>query len=134
MVCPPERGGHRAGDDNRRLQISVEVGRVEDAEFRTVVTRGPEATTIEVIGELDTFTARELSRSVDEALAHGDRVLIFDLAKVSLGDSSGLGVLGATLKRPRPRGGRMSLRRVRPPAQRILEVTGLTKVFDIDAG
>ena len=107
---------------------------MDGAEFRAVVTRAPEATTIEVIGELDTFTARELTRSVDKVMACGDRRLVFDLGRMALTDSSGLGVLVATLKRLRTSGGTMRLRRVRPPARRIFEVTGLTKVFDIDAG
>ena len=102
------------------------------AEFRTVVTRDPDATTIEVIGELDTFTARKLRHCIDMALKHGDRFLVFDLGRMSLVDSSGLGVLVGTDKHLRTHGGRMRLRGVRPPARRVLEVTGLTKVFDIE--
>ena len=104
------------------------------AQFHTVVTREPDGTTIEVIGELDTFAARKLRHCVDQVLRQGDRMLIFDLGTTSFLDSSGLGVLVDTLKHLRRHGGKMTLRNVPTSARRVLEVTGLTKVFAIDDG
>ena len=48
-------------------------------------------------------------------------------------DSSGLGVLVATLKHIRERDGELILKGLDQPAMRVFEITGLTTLFTIEA-
>ena len=88
---------------------------------------------VAVHGELDLDGAPELRRALIEAIdEHPGRPLVVDLEGVDFIDSAGLGVLVGGLKRAQGRRGRA--RAGGAPASsviRVLELTGLTRVFEI---
>lgn len=87
--------------------------------------------TLRVSGEVDLYTAPALR---DDALAairlHGTNLRI-DLADVSFMDSTGIEVLLATRRRAELEGGSLTLCSPTAAVRRIIEVTGLDKVFTI---
>jgi anti-anti-sigma factor len=85
-------------------------------------------TVIEIVGEIDAAVAPAMRKMLDGALTPQ---VIFDLRQVSFMDASGLGVLGAALRRGRSMGG--TVRLVGPGARvtRTLQITGLDKVLAI---
>ena len=87
---------------------------------------------VAVHGDLDVDGAPELRRALVEAIdEHPGRQLILDLEGVDFIDSAGLGMLVAGLKRAKDRGGDLVLVATGQNVLRILEVTGLTRVFEI---
>jgi anti-sigma B factor antagonist len=82
-------------------------------------------------GEVDLFTAPKLKEGLIDALDNGTKKLMIDLEQVEFMDSSGIGVLIGTLRRVNERDGSLALVCSKGPVLRVLEVTGLNKVFDI---
>ena len=80
-----------------------------------------------VTGETDALRAAFLS------LAETPRVIL-DLAKVSIVDAHGLGVLIDLRQRTLAKGARFELMNVSQPLRRIFEITRLDSVFDITYG
>jgi anti-sigma B factor antagonist len=89
--------------------------------------------TLVVAGELDMYTAPRLREALVELAARGALVVTVDLAGVTFVDSTALGVLVGGLKRLRQCNGDLVLRSPRPGALKVLEMTGLTRVFTIAA-
>jgi anti-anti-sigma factor len=82
------------------------------------------------IGELDASWGRELRDLMTEvAELHGNR-LIVDLAGVGFVDSTAIGVLTGGWKRARNAGGDVRLAGANAFVRRVLDITGLGKVFD----
>jgi anti-sigma B factor antagonist len=80
-----------------------------------------------VTGETDVLRTAFLS------LAETRRVIL-DLAKVSIVDAHGLGVLLDLRQRTLTKGARFELMNVSQPLRRIFEITRLDSVFDITYG
>lgn len=94
---------------------------------------------IRLSGELDVASAPRLRQGVLDLLArpdvtngHGPTVVL-DLRDVDFVDSTGLGVMVGLLKRLRSDGGELVLRGVRPTTSKVLEMTGLDRVFPIES-
>jgi anti-sigma B factor antagonist len=83
-------------------------------------------------GEIDIATAPRLRECLAE-VPDGSRVVIVDLSEVTFLDSTGLSVLVGGWKRfsSEDKGAELRLVVVRPVIQRVLDVTGLAKVFSI---
>jgi anti-sigma B factor antagonist len=83
-------------------------------------------------GELDLYSARELEAAV---LALSDRwpsaQVVLDVGEVTFVDSTGLGVIVRGMRRFRAHGGDVALRGPSHQTMRVLELTGLTEVFEI---
>lgn len=82
-------------------------------------------------GELDLGVADYFRRSVEEALClHKARNLVFNLAKLTFVDSTGLGVLLGRYKRVVKSNGKVFI--VSPQAQvrKILELSGLLNIME----
>jgi anti-sigma B factor antagonist len=103
------------------------------AGFGTVVeTDGADGVAVvRVIGELDSATAPRLREELIGLINRGIRSVTVDLARLDFIDSTGLGVLVSAMKRLREHGGDLVLQSPKPSAMRVLEITGLTKVFAI---
>ena len=86
-----------------------------------------------VSGEVDLDTAPALREQLVDLFQQGDRRIVLDMAQVEFLDSTGLGVLVAALKRFRSAGGDIVLRDISPREQRLFELTGLTRIFTIEA-
>ncbi len=82
-------------------------------------------------GELDAETAGDFQNQVDELLKAGWRYFVIDLHKVPFVDSSGLSALVRLYKRVRIGEGDVRLAQVSPSVMKILELTRLSRVFDI---
>ena len=66
-------------------------------------------TILSVAGELDLQTSPQLTAAINDALEDGPPLLALDLASVPFMDSSSLGVVVASLKRVREKGGDLAL-------------------------
>lgn len=88
---------------------------------------------MEVVGEIDVYTAPELRRRIGELVDSGYRHLVIDLDQIRFFDSTGLGVLAGGLKRVRARRGSLRLVCTREQVLRPFRITGLHKVFAIHA-
>lgn len=69
-------------------------------------------------------------RRIDEVLAAGHVKILLDLADVTYIDSSGVGMLAATLKAARARHGDIRLLRVSSKGQRLLSLLRLKTLFE----
>lgn len=88
---------------------------------------------VEPRGEIDAYTAPRFKEEMVRVMQEGKARLIVDLSKVSFMDSSGLGVLVSVLKRTRDLDGALRIVCSEERLLKIFRITGLTKVFDIDA-
>ena len=109
---PPPRGG-------RGRQLSV----------RQELTEG--TATVVITGELDLTTTPALARHLEQILAQGPRRLVIDLTHVTFIDVAAARLIsGATGLRPGT--GRPVLRRPSPEARRVLELTGLDALCELE--
>lgn len=84
---------------------------------------------LQVIGEVDVYTAPMLREQIRKLAATGAVHLIADLGRVDFLDSTGLGALVGGLRRLRQAGGSLALVISTPRILRIFQITGLTKAF-----
>lgn len=94
-------------------------------------TRPDGVVVVEVSGEVDVYTAGELRDSIDGEITVGHVRLVLDLTHVSFIDSTGLGVLVGRLKLVRDRAGILHLVCRGERVLKIMQITGLDKVFTI---
>ena len=99
-----------------------------------VETRTPQegVAVIALDGEVDVYTSPRLKQEMVDLLNRGLVHLVVDLNNVKYLDSTGLGVLIGGLKRARERDGDLRLICDNMRILRIFDITGLTKIFDID--
>jgi anti-sigma B factor antagonist len=100
-------------------------------DFSIATTKDGNVADIVIAGELDMYTAPQLRDTLVELTATGVRQVTVDLAGVNFVDSTALGVLVGGLKRLRQADGDLALRAPRPSALKVMEMTGLTRVFTI---
>lgn len=101
----------------------LELDRRQDAQGRDVVA---------VRGEIDVATSPALRDELYSTIDQGSRALVVDLSRLSFIDSSGLGVLVASLKHMREVDGELILSGLDHPALRVFEITGLTQLFTME--
>lgn len=90
-------------------------------------------TTLVVQGEVDAFTAPQLREKL-MPLCRENREVYLDLSKVEYMDSTGLGVLIGAYKSLRSHDGRLVLTGMNPRLSRLLRITGLSEIIDIEDG
>ena len=100
-----------------------------ELDFQLDVVAAPDRTVVSVGGELDVATAPELQAAITDALAR-DVPLVLDATGVTFMDSTGLAGLLAI--RSDGAGDRELVLRPSPAVRRILELTGITGIFQID--
>lgn len=88
---------------------------------------------ITVAGELDVYTAPNLSEVISELVQEGVYHLVIDLTGVEFLDSTGLGVMVAGLKKVRAHDGSLRLVCNQDRLLKTFRITGLSTVFDIGA-
>lgn len=94
---------------------------------------GDSVAVINVQGEVDVYTAPKLREEIHKQLDQGATKIVVDLTNVAYMDSSGLGVLIGALKRAREENGDLVVASPNPRISRILDVTGLSKIFNVQA-
>jgi anti-sigma B factor antagonist len=86
---------------------------------------------VDVTGDLDMATAPALRQSILQLLSTGTRRIAVDLTATDFVDSTGLGMLVASLKRVRTHDGELVVICPEPRLRRIFELTELVSVFGL---
>jgi anti-sigma B factor antagonist len=86
---------------------------------------------IEVDGEVDLYSAPDLKEHTARVIDAGNKCVIIDLTRVTLVDSTGLGVLVSSLKRLRAARAELLLVVTDYDIERLFEMTGLDGMFRI---
>jgi anti-sigma B factor antagonist len=81
--------------------------------------------------DIDTATVWELKPQLLAALREHGPTLIVDMEAVQFIDSTGLGMLVSILKEARNAGGTVRLINLTREVMRLLQITGLERVFEI---
>lgn len=88
-------------------------------------------TVLELDGDLDAEAGPGVYLQFQRVLSRGQTNFLFDLDRVHLVDSAGLGVLVRCYRDVRARGGMVGLLKVPDPIERILEFTRLNTILQI---
>ena len=99
--------------------------------FGLLVSQAADQAVIDIRGELDVYTAPQLREQLASLFDQGARHVVVEMGQMDFIDSTGLSVLVAALKRLRENEGDLTLRSPKANALKILEITGLNRVFDI---
>ncbi len=113
-------------DDSSRADPHVDV-----AEFTVAVTQEAGLTVAHITGEIDLATCGRLRDAIEPHLGPGQRVVL-DLSGVSFMDSSCLHVLVQARTTLTADGGSLILRNPSDAARRVLTVSGMAELFDIE--
>jgi anti-sigma B factor antagonist len=106
---------------------------VPAADFDVVSELSDGTATVSVRGEVDVYTAPQLRERLYAVVADGVGQVVLDLSAMTFIDSTGLGVIVGTLKRLREAGGDLVLRSPSRSTRKVLEITGLTRIVEIEA-
>jgi anti-sigma B factor antagonist len=90
-----------------------------------------DCTVVEVVGEIDVYTASVLREKLADLINADTTDLVIDLTGVGFLDSTGLGVLVGALKKVRGFGGRLQLVVNQEKVMKVFRITALTQVFTI---
>ena len=86
---------------------------------------------LKITGELDVHTVPEMDRVVKEQFEKSNNKILFDLGGLSYTSSAGIGIFMSSIKMARGYGGDIKLANLQPRVQRVLELLGFTKIFEI---
>ena len=89
-------------------------------------------TTVVLTGEIDLSTARRVREALIAISNSGETYVVVDMTNVTFLDSTGLSALVGPLKRFRSMNGEIVLRSPTKGVRKVLEISGLTRVFSID--
>ena len=85
-------------------------------------------------GEIDHHTASGMRERIDSKfLMEPVKNMILDLSRVTFMDSAGIGLILGRMNRVKLIGGRMVLRKPRPEIKRILRVSKIEELIELDA-
>lgn len=87
---------------------------------------------VTVRGEVDAYSAPQLRACLLKMLESGQETVVVDVKDMAFIDSDGLGVLVASIKRLRPQGRSLAIRRPSRQTAKLLEITGLRKLVSVD--
>ncbi|MEU7481557.1 STAS domain-containing protein [Lentzea sp. NPDC042327] len=87
-------------------------------------------TFVEVAGQLDSAGSAALLAKLDRLIDEGRHHLVVNVAAVTYCDSSGLSALVRSRARAVEMTGSLRLVSASPPVQRLLRLTGLTRMFE----
>ena len=101
-----------------------------DASFEVIEPEQPGVPVLNVRGEIDVSTSPNLQEALAELISR-PRLWMVNMVDVSFIDSTGLGVLVGAVRDMRAAGGDLRLVVTQPQILKLLELTGLDKVFEI---
>lgn len=96
------------------------------------VATSPGHVRVELQGELDLAVAVAFRARLRDLLVAGHTEVVIDLSGVVFMDSSALGVLISAQRQTRMFRGSLTLANPSAPVRRLLALTSLDKVFDVD--
>jgi len=85
---------------------------------------------LDLAGEVDIASSAKLREALGDVIERGHHDLVVNLERVRHIDSTGLGVLVRSLKNVRERGGNITLVCSDPQLRKLLELTGIAKLFE----
>ena len=88
---------------------------------------------VEVVGELDLSSVARTREQLHDALAAEPAQLVVDLSRCTFVDASALSMLLDVHRRAWRTGSVLTLRGCSPRVLRLLSLTGLRRVFDVEA-
>jgi anti-anti-sigma factor len=100
--------------------------------FSFRVAEYDEWTRVVLKGAIDVSTAPRFLGCLQESLGRNPKAVILDLLELDYIDSVGLGVLVTGHKRAKATGTRFVLSKPKDTFRRLLELTGLNEVFEVD--
>jgi anti-sigma B factor antagonist len=112
-----------AGRNGRRCRVELSLN----------VRRVGERSVLDVVGEVDVYSAPELRERLSEQLNASEPSLIVNLTDVTFLDSTGIGTLVAGLNRAVKFGGTLTLVCDHDRILKLFRITGLDSVFAIRA-
>ena len=89
-------------------------------------------TTVVLTGEIDVATSGRVRDALMAICSSGEIKVVVDMTNVTFMDSTGLAALVGPLKRFRSMNGEIVLRSPTRGVRKVLEITGLTRVFTIE--
>ena len=89
-------------------------------------------TTVVLTGEIDISTSGRVREALIAVSSSGENKVVVDMSHVTFMDSTGLAALVGPLKRFRSMNGEIVLRSPARGVRKVLEITGLTRVFTIE--
>jgi anti-sigma B factor antagonist len=92
---------------------------------------GGEVLVFKLRGSLDLATSPTVRAALTDATEKGKRDLIVDLTRLEFLDSTGLGALIGAHRRATEHGGSLRLIVANGPIARLLNITGLIRVFSV---
>jgi anti-anti-sigma factor len=95
---------------------------------------GPRVVVVEVQGDLDAARVPRVRALLEDAVSVRPQQLVVDLANCSFLDASGLTVLLDVHRRLGRVGSVLTLRGCSPRVMKLLSLTGLRRVFDVEGG
>ena len=120
--------------DRRGSSLTLTVDGLGPATLQVTPEPGPDGISLRLAGEMDIATAHHLVDIIRPLPAPDLRQVRLDLAELVFIDASGLGGLVQTRTFILGHGGRLTLHGVRPLLRRLLEITDLSSVLDVEAG
>jgi len=84
---------------------------------------------VELVGELDVYTARSLRGALDQTPRDDRRRIAVEMSRLDFLDSSGLGVLVGATKHAQSLGGGLCMVRPKDRILKTLRITGLIRVI-----
>jgi anti-sigma B factor antagonist len=100
--------------------------------LRIEVANTTSPTTVVLTGEIDISTAGRVREALIAVSNGGENKVVVDMTNVTFMDSTGLAALVGPLKRFRSMNGEIVLRSPTRGVQKVLEISGLTRVFSIE--
>lgn len=95
------------------------------------MNRAADALTVALSGRLDTTTAPQLEKALQENLG-GIRAVTFDFTGIEYISSAGLRVLLTAQKQMNAAGGTMTLVHINETVMEVFEITGFTDILTIE--
>ena len=89
-------------------------------------------TVVNIIGSVDTFTADDLTTTFKKLVDEGATKIIANMKDAEYVSSAGLRSFLTGMKAARAKGGDLRLAALKLPVQRVMQLSGFTKVFGID--
>lgn len=86
---------------------------------------------LEVSGELDAFTAKDLREKLMPLTENNGNHIIVDLSDLDYMDSTGLGVFVGVLKASKTNGAKLVLKNMTDRVRRLFEITGLDEIITV---
>ena len=90
-----------------------------------------EVVLIEVEGEIDAYTARELDRTLADLLSQGHSRLVLDASQVSFISSAGLRSVTFAQQRAQQQGGEVRVFGLEAQVRRVFEMSGLDQLLHL---